>query len=95
MNNDKFFNISPWNILNEMLNAERPFNSMFRTLASRIEGRFPPANFYVSDKAAVIDFEMPGKNPDDVDIKLEPQAVVIEVAPKDKAKEMSESVNAE
>ena len=51
---------------------------MFRTLANRAEGRFPPVNCHVGDKAVVLDIEMPGKKPADVDISLEPQAVVIE-----------------
>ena len=78
MNSPTFFNISPWNILNEMMNADRPFNSLLRTLANRAEGRFPPVNYYTSDKAVLLDIELPGKKASDVDISLESQAVVIE-----------------
>jgi len=78
MNDQTFFNISPWNLLSEMLNADRPFNGMFRALANRVEGRFPPVNYFGGDKSALLDIEMPGKKASDVDISLEPQAVVIE-----------------
>lgn len=78
MNDQTFFNISPWNLFSEMMNADRPFNSMFRTLANRVEGRFPPVNYLTSPKAALLDIEMPGKKASDVEISLEPQAVVIE-----------------
>lgn len=83
MNNDTFYNISPWSIFNEMLYADRPFNSMFRTLAHLAEGRFPPVNSYVGDNAVVLDFEMPGRTSSDVDISLEPQALTIEDTSKD------------
>lgn len=78
MNNATFFNLSPWNILNDMINYDRPFSSMFRTMANRAEGRFPPVNCFTGEKAVVLDIEMPGKKASDVDINLEPQAIVIE-----------------
>ena len=83
MNENTIFNISPWNILSEMIGSDRPFNDMFRTLASRVEGRFPPVNFYIGADKAVLDIEMPGRKPGDVDIQLEPQAVIIEGAKKE------------
>lgn len=85
MSNNTFYNISPWSIFNEMLYADRPFNSMFRTLAHLAEGRFPPVNSYVGDTAIVLDFEMPGRTPADIDINIEPQAVTIEDTSKDAA----------
>lgn len=78
MNDQTFYNLSPWNILSDMINYDRPFGGLFRTLANRAGGRFPPVNCYVGDKAVVLDIEMPGRKPADVDISLEPQAVVIE-----------------
>ena len=78
MNNQTFFNLNPWNVLSEMLNYDRPYNSVFRTLANRAEGRFPPVNCYTNDKAVVLDIELPGKKASDVDIDLEPQVVMIE-----------------
>ena len=80
MNDQTFYNLSPWNILSDMIN-DRPFGGLFRTLANRAEGRFPPVNCYVGDQTVVLDIEMPGKKPSDVDISLEPQAVVIEGKP--------------
>lgn len=77
MNDQTFYNLSPWNILSDMIN-DRPFGNLFRALAYRAEGRFPPVNCYVGDQAVVLDIELPGKKSDDVDISLETQAVVIE-----------------
>ena len=78
MNEQTFYNLSPWNILSDMITYDRPFEGLFRTMANRAEGRFPPVNCFAGDHAFVLDIQMPGRKPSDVDIHLEPQAVVIE-----------------
>ena len=35
-------------------------------------------NSYVGDNVIVLDFEMPGRSPADIDVNIEPQAVTIE-----------------
>ena len=67
-------NINPWSILDEMLDAN---SRAFRSMRARAAGRFPPVNVYLDDGAVLIDMELPGKTAKDVELTLEPQAVVI------------------
>ena len=67
-------NINPWSILDEMLDAN---SRVFRSVRARAAGRFPPVNVYLDDNAVLLDMELPGKTAADVELTLEPQAVVI------------------
>lgn len=67
-------NVNPWRILDEMLNVD---SRMFRSVRARAAGRFPPVNVFLDDNAVVVDLELPGKTAKDVDLTLEPQAVVV------------------
>lgn len=65
-------NMDPWSIFEDMLGG-----SAFRHMRARAAGRFPPVNVFLDDNAVLIDLELPGKTAKDVDLTLEPQAVVI------------------
>ena len=65
-------NMDPWSIFEDMLGS-----SAFRHMRARAAGRFPPVNVLLDDNAVLIDLELPGKTAKDVDLTLEPQAVVI------------------
>jgi len=65
-------NMDPWSLLDDMLTGEA-----FRGMRARAAGRFPPANVFLDDDAVVIDLELPGKTAKDVDLTLEPQAVIV------------------
>ena len=65
-------NMDPWSIFEDMLGG-----SAFRNMRARAAGRFPPVNVFLDDNAVLIDLELPGKTAKDVDLTLEPQAVVI------------------
>lgn len=67
-------NIDPWGFLDDLLDTG---SRAVRNVRARAAGRFPPVNVYLDEDAAVIDFELPGKTAKDVDLSLEPQAVVI------------------
>jgi len=67
-------NIDPWGFLDDLLDTG---SRTFRAVRARAEGRFPPVNVYLDDDAVIIDLELPGKTAKDVDLSLEPQAVVI------------------
>ena len=67
-------NIDPWGFLDDLLDTG---SRALRNVRARAAGRFPPVNVYLDDDAAVIDLELPGKTAKDVDLSLEPQAVVI------------------
>lgn len=67
-------NMDPWGLLDELLGAP---NRTFKAMRARAAGRFPPANVYLDDNAIIIDLELPGRSAKDVDLSLEPQAVVI------------------
>lgn len=67
-------NMDPWGLLDEII---RTGNRNFSTIRARAAGRFPPVNVYLDDDAILIDLELPGKTAKDIDLSLEPQAVII------------------
>lgn len=67
-------NTNPWSILDELMDIN---SRAFRTMRARAAGRFPPVNVFLDDNAVLIDIELPGKTAKDVELSLEPQAVVI------------------
>ena len=67
-------NINPWSFLDELLDAN---SRAFKSMRARVSGRFPPVNVFLDDDAAIIDLELPGKTAKDIELSLEPQAVVI------------------
>jgi len=71
-------NMDPWSILDTMLDVN---SRIFRNIRAHAAGRFPPVNVFLDDDAVIIDLELPGKTAKDVNLTLEPQAVVIADAP--------------
>ena len=67
-------NIDPLAFLDDLIDTG---NRAFRNMRARAAGRFPPVNVLLDDTAAIIDIELPGKTAKDVELSLEPQAVVI------------------
>ena len=67
-------NIDPWGFLDDLLDTS---SRAFRTMRARAAGRFPPVNVFLDDDAVIIDLELPGKTAKDVELSLEPEAVVI------------------
>ena len=66
--------MNPWSILDEMLDAN---SRVFSRLRARASGKFPPVNVFLDDNAVIVDLELPGKTAKDVELTLEPQAVVV------------------
>lgn len=75
-------NMNPWRILDELLDAD---SRTFRNVSARVAGRFPPVNVFLDEDAVLIDIELPGKTAKDIDLALEPQAVVISDKPAESA----------
>lgn len=71
---NSMLNINPWSVLSELLDAD---SRAFKSMTARAAGRFPPVNVYVSENSVIVDLELPGKTAKDVDLSLEPQAIVI------------------
>ena len=67
-------NLDPWGFLDDLLDTS---SRTFRSMRARAAGRFPPVNVFLDDDAVLIDLELPGKTAKDVDLSLEPQAVII------------------
>ena len=67
-------NMDPWGFLDEIFDTG---SRTFRTMRARAAGRFPPVNVFLDDDAVLIDVELSGKTAADVDLSLEPQAVII------------------
>jgi len=66
--------MDPWNLLDDLLDTE---SRTFRCMRARAAGRFPPVNVFLDEDAVLIELELPGKTAKDVDLSLEPQALVI------------------
>lgn len=73
-------NMDPWGFLDELIDTG---SRTFRTMRARAAGRFPPVNVFLDDDAALVDVELPGKSAKDVELTLEPQAVVIADKPEE------------
>jgi len=71
-------NMNPWRLLDELLDTD---SRTFRSMSARAAGRFPPVNVFLDDDAVIIDVELPGKTAKDIDLALEPQAVVLSDKP--------------
>ena len=67
-------NLNPWSILDEMLDGN---SRLFSNLRARALGKFPPVNVFLDDNAVIVDLKLPGKTAKDIELSLEPQAVVI------------------
>ena len=67
-------NINPWSVLSELLDAN---SRAFKSMRARACGHFPPVNVFLDDNAIIVDLELPGKTAKDIELALEPQAVVI------------------
>jgi len=67
-------NMDPWGFLDDLLDTR---SRTFRSMRARAAGRFPPVNVFLDDTAVLIELELPGKTAQDVDLTLEPQAVII------------------
>ena len=71
-------NLNPWSILDEMLDGN---SRLFSSLRARALGKFPPVNVFLDDNAVIVDLKLPGKTAKDIELSLEPQAVVISDRP--------------
>lgn len=71
---NSMLNINPWSVLSELFDAN---SRAFKSVTARAAGRFPPVNVYVNDNTVIVDLELPGKKAKDIDLSLEPQAIVI------------------
>ena len=67
-------NIDPWGFLDDLLGVP---SRTFQAMRARAAGRFPPVNVFLDDNAVLIDLELPGRTAKDVELTLEPEAVVI------------------
>lgn len=64
---------NPWSIFDELETLQRDFNRMFGDQAetpSRRTGAFPPMNVWSSEEGLVLDVELPGAEPGDVDVRV-------------------------
>ena len=67
-------NMDPWSFLDDILDTS---SRTLRTMRARAAGRFPPVNVFLDDDAAIVELELPGRTAKDVELTLEPEAVVV------------------
>ena len=77
-------NMDPWSLFDDLLGSG---SRTIKTIKARAAGHFPPVNVYLDDDAVIIDLELPGKSAKDIDLSLEPQAVIISDRPVENAGE--------
>lgn len=78
---NSIFDMNPWTLLDELLGADLTARDIVRNARNRAEGRFPPVNVLVDDDAAVVEAELPGRTAADVELTLDPDAVVLSDKP--------------
>lgn len=78
---NSIFDMNPWTLLDELLGADLTARSIVRNARNRAEGRFPPVNVLVDDDAAVVEAELPGRTAADIELTLDPDAVVLSDKP--------------
>lgn len=64
---------NPWSIFDELESLQHDFNRLFSegpAAPGRTRGGFPPINVWSSDDGIVLDIELPGTEPGDVDIQV-------------------------
>ena len=64
---------NPWGVVDDFFCGGRTL----RNARARAAGKFPPMNVYVDENAILVDVELPGRTAANVELSLEPQAVVI------------------
>lgn len=59
-----------WDPLREMERMERDWSSIFAGFGRSGLAKFPPVNVVTSDNDAIVTSELPGANPEDIDISV-------------------------
>ena len=78
---NSIFDMNPWTLLDELLGADISARGIVRNARNRAEGRLPPVNVLMDDDAAVVEAELPGCTAADVELTLDPDAVVLSDKP--------------
>lgn len=67
-----------WSVLDELLDMQGDLNNMFQLVGQgRRHDLFPPVNAWISDNNVVLETEVPGVAPENIDIAVEGQTVRI------------------
>ncbi len=71
------FDVSPWRVLDEMMDVDRRLNRVLRATADHVSGRFPRVNVLAGDERVLVDAELPGIDPEQVEVSVESQVLTI------------------
>ncbi len=71
------FDASPWRILDEMMDVDRRLNRVLQATADRVSARYPRVNIYTNDNTIVIDAELPGVDPAQIEVAVDSQVLTI------------------
>lgn len=72
------FDASPWRVLDELMDADRRLSRVLQASADRVSGRYPRVNVYTDDNGAVVDAELPGTDPAQVEVSVDSQVLTIQ-----------------
>lgn len=71
------FDASPWRLLDEMMDVDSRLNRVLQATADRVSGRYPRVNIYTGDQGAVVEAELAGADPAEVEVSVEDQVLTI------------------
>jgi len=71
------YDVSPWRVLDEMMDVDRRLNRVLQATAERVSGRYPRVNVYTDDNGALVDAELPGVDPAQVEVAVDSQVLTI------------------
>lgn len=71
------FDVSPWRVLDEMMDVDRRLNRVLRATADRVSGRYPKVNVYAGEDGALVDAELPGIDPAAVEVSVDSQVLTL------------------
>lgn len=71
------FDVSPWRVLDEMMDVDRRLNRVLQAAADRVSGRYPKVNIYAGEEGIVVDAELPGIDPAAVEVSVDSQVLTL------------------
>ncbi len=71
------FDVSPWRVLDEMLDVDRRLNRVLRATADQVARRYPRVNILAGEDRILVDAELPGVDPKQVEVAVESQVLTL------------------
>jgi HSP20 family protein len=70
---------SPWDSIGQMNLLQQQLNRLLSNLPDTRQAEFPPVNIWASEDKAVVVAEIPGIEPDDIDVQVVNQSLTLRI----------------